>query len=604
MKKEAVILVLLFVGLVSAVNVDVSPDIVYGSTRTLLVFELNNLHKNSVVTTAEINVSPLIIHSAMEYAGWTLSSSSSSVSWSKGNLGSNVKSAVFEITVDAPLVATNISFNISVKINDKTFLIPFTIANDSSGPVISSISPGSVARNETVQVSVIAQDNETNVSFVEYSFGSCAGSTQTVNLSRSGDFFSGLADFSSFESLCYTFAAHNNVGETSLKTGALMLDGAAPNVTLLSPLSNITENAEFLFKVSDNIANVIPCTMNFENLSVDVNASNNSVINVSLTLASNGLQSWTVKCTDLVNFSSSQSQSILVDTSPPAISLESVPQVKRTNSLVLQATVTDSVGLSQVNAFADGNLLNISNSGAVYQANFTGMNLGRSVLNFVAVDLFNHSSNLSASILVIPNHNISFSLDKKGSSVSVQGSVAADGSLSNSTVLLKTSAGNFDLPLINSSFNHTINLSDGSHSLSVEYWENGANYIDQKTVQVGESSGSSSSSVARSENQKTGLAVASLHASPSAPASSPAPAAASPAVSAPASATAPAAPSAAYSSPSVSNTPRATGVFNLGGAIAWASIFFAVAVLALLVWYSRRKPKQGIDWSGYFDRHA
>ncbi len=606
MKKEVVIIILLLAGLVNAVSVSVSPSLVYGSTRTSLVFELNNLNTGSAVTVVDLNLSPLVIHSARQYSGWDLSTSRSTVAWTNGSLGTNVRSAIFEVAVDAPLVALNSSWNLSVVINNQTFALPFILANDSSGPVLSSISPGSVVRNETVQVNVTAQDNETGVSFVEYTFGACSGSMQTVNLSRSGDVFSGFVDFSSFgeTSICYTFAAHNNGGEISLKNGGLALDGSAPNLTLIAPLSNVTENAEFLFRVSDNIARSIPCTVKIGSLSIDVNASNNSLVNVSLTLnnISEGAQSWSVECIDLASFSSSQQQSIVIDTSPPSISLQPVPQIKRSQTVALEAVVADSVGLSQVSAFADGSPLALYNSGSDYLANFTGVSLGIAVVNFVAVDLFNHSSNLSSSVLVIPNHDISLSLVKDGSSVSVQGSVVADGSLSNSTVLLKTPAGNFDVPLSNSSFSYVINLSDGNHALAAEYWENGAGYTAEQSVQIGEVSSSASSSVNRGErNTKTGLAVASLRASPSAPSavsaqspsavSAPAPASVSPAVSA-----------VAYSSPSLSTSPKATGVFSLGGAIAWISLFLAVALLVLLVWYSRRKPKQGLDWSGYFER--
>ncbi len=599
----------------SAANLSLVPSAVYETNTYWQAVDVDN-YDGAMITS--VFVSPLFnVSNAKSYAGWTTNFNSTSIVWSNGTIEPNVRSAFFEYLTTAPVVLNDTVYSFNVFLDSNASTLEFTVLNDATPPVISSVLPTgyALANNPSQPVKVVAYDNETAVSSVAYTWNDCIGSDLAAILSGNGDNYTGFANFSLFSEgsrVCFNVKAVNVPGESSNLSGELLFDGTSPVVSLISPTNFATEVTNVTFAAIDNMAQVLDCRVNFDGVELErLNVTNSTITTVTENLAGfdEGNRVLSVSCSDLVGLSSAQNVSVVLDKYPPVISLDAPVLIPRNVARNISANVTDTISLAGVNATFDGALLALSNSGSEYKGVVVSSNLGPKVLEFNARDSVGHSLTSSTTVTIVPAHQLSLQLSPGTALpreiVSVSGSIIADGSLVQDTVVVQTPAGEYTLNLsANNSFELAFEApeQEGQYNVVASYADLGYNYTALVQFSVAEqqqqaeiirgSSGIGADAwrtngyVKPDEEQSEESLDETVEAppveSPDAPVYTPL----------------------APEEPREALSPKATGLFNLNTTIKWAAIALALGLLGSLgvYAYSKRKPDDGgIDWKGYFD---
>jgi len=610
---------ILLASFVSAANVTLSPASIYETTAGWEALDVDNYQGSSVITEVSVD-SPLMINDAKSYSGWTKVQNAKDVKWKDGSIETNVRNAWFEFRITAPNVSgdSNISFEVSLDSSDKILVL--TVLNDATPPVMSNIKPNAYARaNSAMQaVSVNAVDAETGVGSVTYSFDNCNnGSDVIVNLIRANDTYNGVADFSSFDEgdrACYVFTAKNVPGESGSVSGELLFDGTAPSVSIVSPTAYATESTDFKFTASDNIAEVLACTVSLDSTALrTVNVSNDTQasVNVDLSNFSEGSHTWSVTCQDGVGLTATHAQVIQLDTVPPVVTLNVPFTALRTQALEINAVVTDTISLASVTAEFDGDNLTLTQNGDSFTATVSSDVLETTSLVVRAVDSAGHVTETVQNITFVPNHVLTLHLSPSsvtpGTTVTASGTVTADGNSSVSAVILQTPSGSHTIDLINNDFSKTFVAPDvGSYDIVVEFVESGHTYRAQATLSV-QADAQNQPQIQGSHGWDSNWQGGSGYVQPDdapIPSSDNANQQTEPEV--------PVIPEQAPAyeplqqvpqPPREAFVPSTTGLFKLGESIKWLALLAAfVVVVGLAAYAFKRKPKDdaGIDWDGYF----
>lgn len=597
----------------------------YESTTPWVVLDLDNRGTGDVVTLVTVN-STLPVLQAANYTGWQTVLASPFVSWTNGTIETNVRSALFEYQARLPLVNANGVIQIEARVDGVPTTLNLTVLNDNTPPAITLLSPVNFVGPIQTPVRINATDSETGVANVSYRFGPCAGTQTNITLALVNGTYTGTANMSNLvegDTLCWTASATNNAGETATQNGQLTVDATSPSVTAIAPTSFTDETTTFTINATDNLATTLACaisvnTVNVANFTVANNTLNST--NANLAGLPEGAQIWQATCTDGVGLSGSAVQNLVLDNQAPQITLSAPSTLGRNNNGNVIATVTDTIGVASVNATLDGDLLALAQNGNLYTTTVSSNTLGPHVLAINARDNAGHVTTTTKTVMVVPGHNITFTLTpssaQPGNQIIVDGNIAADGALTATTVTLETPSGNQTLQLTSGSFNGAFNApqADGTYTITVRFTENNHTYSTTATLAVGTAIANndppitwSSSGVAinrergvRSGGIGGGVAQSDTSTSDSSSQESDGESA-QPVTPAPYEAIDP-------SEPRRALTPAATGIFSLNPSVKWLLLFvalFALAGLGAYAYHKRQPPEdteKGVNWDNYFDK--
>lgn len=606
-----------------AATVTLSPTSVYESTSSWLSLDVNNLNGSSIVTQVIAN-SSLSLLSAATYSGWTTSTTAQSATWSGGSVETNVRSALFEFQVRAPLVLSDVQVIVEARMNGAPLFLNLNVLNDVSPPNVTVVSPNGFVAPAAQNVSLLVVDSETGVQNASYQWSDCSGSPVSVSLTRSGSLFTGLANFAGFaegSTVCYTVTATNNAGETANFSGQLRVDATPPSVTAFGPTGFVNESVDFRFQAADNLASSLSCALSVNGSVLQtLSAANNTNVVASSNLSnfSEGSLVWSVSCVDGVGLSGSSQQGIVLDKQPPVITVNTPATILRGVSTSFSSLITDTIGVASVNASFDGSAVGLAQNGSVYQGVMNSAVLGAKQLVVQARDNAGRTTASNVSVQVVPNHRVTLSLSPNPanptSTITASGSVVGDGAFAASSVLVRTPSGNFTTPLSNGSYSVNFGApAAGSYLIYVEFVENGVTYVNQSTLTVastvnadpsfnggsgiarggGRRSSSGGSSGGRSSDSSSDSTVSSAEES--------APKNVSRSRSAVYQPLDPEVPRQAL-------TPKATGAFTLPGPVKWLALFIGLLVLAGVGSYAYQRrakgePKDGqVNWDNYFEK--
>ncbi len=615
-KTPILILIALLATFAQAATVALTPSSIYETTKVWEALDVNNYKGSSIITRVEVSSPSLAINNADTYSGWATTYDSDSAEWTNGTIETNVKSAVFEFEVTAPNVTNDTTMTLTARLNSASTTLNLTILNDATPPNITDIKPSGYARanNPAQPISAKVTDAETGVASVQYYYNDCSGGQTTyVSLTKSNDTYSGTADFTNNNEgsrVCYTITARNNAGETATTTGQLLFDGTAPTVTIVSPTSFATETTDFKFNASDNIATTLSCTLSLGTSTLATVTAANGTTTTStqnLTGYSEGSQTWSVTCADGVGLTATHAQAIILDTTPPSVSVNVNSAIPRTQTEQFTATITDTVSVASVTATYDGNPVNLTKNGNAYTGTISSSTLGTKTLTITANDDAGHTTTSTTTITIVPNHQITLSLSPDqttpGTTITASGTLTTDGSTTSNSITVKTPTGDINTTLVNNAYSVTFTApSDGTYTITTEYPEAGYTYTAQATLTVssgGQQQLSGSSGYDSDWDGSPGYVK---------PGEEPQESGGSNAVI-PNESIQEQTPPADYQplpaeEPREALTPKTTGVFTLGKTIKWLSLLAALALLiAMGVYaYKKRPPKeQGVNWDGYFE---
>lgn len=617
MKATNLLILLLLATAVYAANVTITPATVYETTKEWQTLSVNNYKGTSAISKVTITSPSLLITDAENYLGWTTTQDANSAAWKDGSIGSNIKNAAFEFEVSAPAVSGNTTVNVTVSLDSTTRILAIKIIDDSTPPVVSDVTPNDYARanNNAQPISVNVTDAETSVANVTYSYNNCIGGPDiTVSLAKAGDLYTGTADFSAFDEgmkACYKITAKNLPGETAIVNGTLQFDGTPPVVAIISPTNFTTEATTFVYSATDNIAAILSCELKFDTTSLGtVNLTNGTTASIAknLTGFDEGSQTWKVTCTDGVGLSSTQSQTVLLDTQPPNIALNT-SMILRTVSNSFTATITDTVGISSVDATFDGSPVDLAKSGDKYTGSINSSTLGNKLLVVEATDNVGRVSTKTINVTVVPNHVLTLSLSSAhanpGDTITASGTLNPDGNTTVDKVTVKALNNSNLVSISSGTYSTAFTAPDtGSYVISAEFIEGGYTYKatailsvtepgqTQQQLDNGNGIGADAWRTSgyvkpdeqpQDDNDNSNQQTETTEDSP-----------------APETAYVPLPPEA----PRSAYTPNATGVFNLGKTAKWLSLLLAAGLLVGIGAYAwgKRKPKEddGIDWGAYF----
>lgn len=617
MKPAIALIIVLLSSVAYAASLSVTPPTIYETTSGWTAVDVNNYGSVELVTSVNVT-SELPVQNAKNYSGWTMSHTNSSASWTNGVIAGNVRSAWFEVMLKAPKVTSDTNKTLTVRAGSNTSVLTITVLNDPTPPNITSLSPSQYARanNSAQAIQIVANDPETGVASVNYTYNNCAAGPNTVvALVEANNTFNGVADFSGYlegSKVCYTITAENNAGEVGITQGELRFDGTPPAVTAHEPSTYVTELTTFSFTATDNIASELSCTVALGgNALANLTVQNNTQTNTTQAInASNGPDSWTVRCEDGVGLLATAIKAIIVDTISPQVGLTVPDKVPRTLAQQVTIDVTEA-NLASVNATFGGAQVNLSQNGSQFTGSIKSNTTGVFELIVQALDSAGHLTTMRKNITFVPNHIVTMTLNGgalEGDTVTVSGTVTGDGALVETTVTVRSPQGTQVVNITNGAYTATFTApSAGTYPVNVTYTEGGYDYTIATTLTVGvaqqqqqqapqyrdgigaaawrnngyvkpEDADNENQEVEEEQQEEQELQEPDIEVyEPIDP-----------------------------DEPRQAVRPQATGLFNLGNVVKWGAILLMIGLLGALGTYAYRKmpprkPKEGIDWDSYFN---
>ncbi|MFO8016014.1 MAG: hypothetical protein R6U32_02835 [Candidatus Woesearchaeota archaeon] len=284
----------------------------------------------------------------------------------------------FGIALQALKVDENRTYEWSIKTEDNknethTTTVELNVINDATPPALSDPIPydGLHIKEGTddQEASITAIDNETGVKQVKFNYDDCAFLNDTKHMIleevNSTGHYEGTANLSEYEDptkdnasaapleVCFSFNAENNGGNMSVYMGEITIDGAEPEVELVSPADNALMNSQsdFEFTARDNLAPNMSCELLVDGeVELDnITAYNNETTTISVQNVSEGVHEWAVRCEDLAGWNAtSGSRTYTLDRTPPSIKLAYPPYLIIAEGTDLGFTVTDNFELDGV----------------------------------------------------------------------------------------------------------------------------------------------------------------------------------------------------------------------------------------------------------------
>ena len=366
----SILLSSIFVAAEHSATVAITPTEIYETTRANFTFTLSNdiLSKHSI-SRVNFDVDDLTIISLYTPTGWVTSLAASSVeyftvssaisSWGTQNYLLELKAKKVDSTITSGLdIVTEDSDNEST-----TNTVDITILNDDTAPLLADWLPvdGMYLKEGTdgQDTHITAEDNETGVEAVFFNHADCSALTDVIstNLSVSANYYSTLSDLSRYADsthVCFSFNALNYGGELGTVSGELIIDGKAPEVSLISPTNGKLMNAlsEFVFNATDNLAPELYCDLIVDgNVESSVNATNGFPFSIPVANVSEGEHSWSVRCADLAGWQAeSENRTYILDRTPPQFTLITPAKVIIKQGTPITIGVTDNRQLQDAQA--------------------------------------------------------------------------------------------------------------------------------------------------------------------------------------------------------------------------------------------------------------
>jgi len=203
--------------------------------------------------------------------------------------------------------------------------------------------------------------------------------SQEIFLEYTEGIYTNQADLSEYEDsaeICYEFKAYNEGGEVSEERGTLTIDGAPPNITLVSPDDNVVIglSQEFSFFAADNLAQTMTCSIYSDDKEyvIDIEAPNMEIVSIPSADLEEGEHAWHVRCTDPAGWNRVSAARVYnLDKTPPAIDMKT----PENNSIIADSTplefeVTDNYGIVHVFLVRDGNTTEVESEFIVDVSNW------------------------------------------------------------------------------------------------------------------------------------------------------------------------------------------------------------------------------------------
>lgn len=620
MRTPVLLALLLAAVAVSAANVTLTPLQIYETNTVWESVDVDNYGGSSVVSSVSAFSPNLTIQNAKNYTGWTSNSNGNTASWTGGTIETNVRSALFEFQVTAPKVSANFTVPVTITLDGTPKVFNLEILNDNTPPNVTSVQPQDYARanNPAQQIILTIDDPETDVESATYSWNNCANGTSTnVPLTKINNTWNGVANFSAFnegQTACYRINATNKGGESVVIDGQLQFDGTPPTVIIVSPTTYATQNTEFTFNASDNIASQLSCIVKFDTTNLTtVSAISKAHTSTTQNLSgfSEGTHAWSVECQDGVGLIANAVQSIVLDLAPPQLTGSVASTMPRSVANQFTITIADATP-TVVNATLDGIEVLLSQNGNIHTGYVTSSTVGLKVLTIFAKDSVGNIATKSYNITFVPNHQLTLSLNPSvvdsGDLVTASGTLTEDGDTNESIVTITTPGGDVSTSLSGNSYSVQFTAgSEGTHTIVAKFVENGHTYTAQASLEVNDPTGTGgdnwgfSSGIGAAAWRTSGYAVENEESEEGN----------SEQIEKPIEEKTPNDFGPRYNpiepeTPRRAATPQATGIFNLGKSLNWLLPLLAViALLGLAVYAYYKRPrgnkKGGVDWDGYFD---
>lgn len=220
----------------------------------------------------------------------------------------------------------------------------------------------------------------------------------------------------------FAVVAVDYVGNEAEQTYRVVIDRTPPEVQLVSPDDNVTNDVhvDFSYTAEDNYDPELDCVLLIDDVEFSSMTTTEvtSVFNEILAL---GEHTWKIQCVDDAgnsDFSDLRTISI-IDTSGPDITMDNPDVVFRGDLAQLSLTVTDISGVDSVTAFLvapddSTQAITLENDGDEYSGTFeTSVNTSTDIytLNVLALDTLNNSKEDSDEIEVTYKYFIELTLD-------------------------------------------------------------------------------------------------------------------------------------------------------------------------------------------------
>ncbi len=425
----------------------IDPTSAYETLEQEMNITVNNFGSKDPITVLLVN-GDLTVINVTEIPGWDVAMTPTGIRWENGTVEGNVVNALFQFRakmnkVDANQTKTVTVSSLDSKNTQQNSTKDVAVINDDIPPTLGNASPtisSLLKPTNLANISLVAEDPQTGIENVTFSYQNCAGLSNTNNannitlqpaesstvlLQKQGNTSNyaklvNLSTFTNGDKLCFTYTATDKGGGTSTITGNFTFDGLPPTVVLTTPAVGglISGKQTLSFNFSDNLATSGTCTIftnntNLTSLSVGVGANTVKAEN-----ATEGLQNWRVECSDSPgNKASSATQSYKLDKSGPAISFLNLPKyIIRGNLFSLIANITDLSSVKSAQSkYASPTInttnLNVSgvNTSSWYTAGLstnTNTTPEEYTFDWTADDQFDYQSNTSVNIPLVYGYKI------------------------------------------------------------------------------------------------------------------------------------------------------------------------------------------------------
>ncbi|GAH44446.1 unnamed protein product, partial [marine sediment metagenome] len=352
------------------------------------------------------------------------------ISWTNGDIETNVFGSLFQFDATAGLVSGNTSIDVEIITEGEsgentTDTIQIIIVNDNTPPSLSNTIPadGGWLREGIADqiISVDANDPETGILNGTFTYYDCS-----VNVSNATVFIVGLncengvcnstADLSMYvegDSMCFNFTIYNNALEPAILSGTVGFDGTPPAVTLISPTDGTigTGNMSFVFNATDNLAATLDCDLLFEGNVEDSTTANNgeaTTLIFDVTNLTEGNHLWKIICEDGVGLEGESEERRVLTGTGPVINF-TINSVGRTEPYLINATIIDETGIDNAYFVFNTSSTTLDANGDEYTETLTldlNYALGNYTLNIVAEDLFGFITNETYTFTLVRGYNI------------------------------------------------------------------------------------------------------------------------------------------------------------------------------------------------------
>ncbi|MBI2665659.1 fibronectin type III domain-containing protein [Candidatus Woesearchaeota archaeon] len=196
-----------------------------------------------------------------------------------------------------------------------------TFILDTTGPVISLVSPENTIIANGTDITFTVSDSPSNVSSVWYSLnnGATNGSVTAYNNASTTYTINSSEQFTADTNNLIIYA-NDTKSNPSQKNVTFYVDVDPPSIELVSPVNDTFNSGSFRINATDNYASSITCQILIDGqVNATSSTSSKAFLNFNLNL-SEGSHTWKITCTDLIgNLQTSATRIVKIDTTQPSI---------------------------------------------------------------------------------------------------------------------------------------------------------------------------------------------------------------------------------------------------------------------------------------------